>query len=387
MYEASEQHEAIGGLSNSYHVSCEDKWGNGYTPSGVWSVSCNADWCHTELQDHSLLLSYYLDHNEKAEERSTTITIRNGNASPCEIRITQYGISTVTVSVPGTLVQELADNNLLYATSLKISGELNDKDISTIRDLKEIEILDLSKVIITDLPDNMFYENRHIKTVRLPETIKTIYSKTFAFSSLEYVYIPANVERIEDGEAQSSYPYYGWEYTGAFANTNLREVKFANDSKLTYIGKCAFAGAGAKRYNTDRDDYCYVDHKITLPASVETIGDDAFSSNHKGSSQDFSRLVDLTISFENNSKLKKLGSISAYVDYIDASNCTMIETVGMLNPNGAIRMSIGTKEPPTTYNSHWDTNTSTLYVPKGCVGAYYVAKGWKEFGTIKEIGQ
>lgn len=384
-------HDAIWNSSNTYSIYYLTDSGIHASPSGVWSVSGNADWCHYEWQEMDngcrLSLSYYLDNNETEEERSMTITIRNGKASPCRIHITQYGIQTVAVSTPGTLIQKLADKNLLYATALKISGELNDKDISTIKNLSKIETLDLSEAIIADLPDKMFYENNHIKTVRLPETITTIHPETFAFSSLEYVYIPANVERIEDGKDRG-YDSSNWQYTGAFANTRLKEVKFANNSKLTYIGKYAFAGAG-EHYAT-RDHLSFYKHEITFPASVETIGDYAFCDNFN---RRFDQLtyycVKPTILFEENSKLKNIGRIETGGSrfnkinwHLDASNCTMIESVGYLSRD--LTMTIGTEVPPTFSGVG---ENSTLYVPKGCIGTYYVAKGWEEFETIKEIGQ
>ena len=70
---------------------------------------------------------------------------------------------------------------------------------------------------------------------------------------------------------------------------------------------------------------------------------------------------------------------------IDATNSTMVEKVGNLDAE-YVSVAIGTQIPPTSGGVDSDVS-SYLYVPKGCVGAYYEASGWKEFDTIKEIGQ
>lgn len=161
------------------------------------SVSCDKDWCHYNkhnkysVEDYgSYSIEYYYlkfscDENTTGEDRTAIFTISAGGKS-LRIEVKQLTTPSVTVSTPGTLTQELANKDLLYATSLKISGELNDKDLETIKGLKEVETLDLTGAIIDDLPDEMFSENETIKSIKLPETITTIHPKTFAFSSLEY---------------------------------------------------------------------------------------------------------------------------------------------------------------------------------------------------------
>ena len=362
-----------------------------YGFDATWSVSCDADWCHYKYEllgdptnDNTypgsddriicpLELSVTVDENATGETRYANIDLTcNGN--PFTVTITQLGVPSVTVSTPGTLTQELANKDLLYATSLKISGELNDKDLETIKGLREVETLDLTEAIIDDLPDEMFCMNQTIKHVKLPETIKVIHPRTFAFSSLEYIYFPAGVETIEDGEGYTN--EYSWVHYGAFANTNLITIEFAPNSKLKYIGEYTFAGAG-KEY-LSYDDFTL---NVTFPASVETIADYAFCCNRYGTSK--MREPDVYVYFETGSKLKSFGRTD-YLDYLslDASNCTMIEFVGHLHADG-VTMEIGTSIPPRS--SGVNARSSYLYVPKGCVGAYYEADGWKQFDIIKEI--
>ena len=384
-------------LYGEYGIQCTFYGENLYSTSGfdaVWSVSCDADWCHYESEvinpfidsqriNSRLRINLTIDEKTSGEIRYAEINLTcNGN--PFSITITQYGTPTVTVSTPGTLTQELANKDLLYASSLKISGRLNDKDLETIKGLREIETLDLTEAIIDDLPDEMFYQNETIKSVKLPETITTIHSKTFAFSSLEYVYFPANIEKIEDGE--SNYRKT-WRYTGAFANSNLTTIEFAQDSRLKYIGDYAFAGAGKERYvdNITGNIHCE-ELKIVFPASVETIGDGVFHSNiHNGIFD--RRFTDVSVSFEEQSLLKTVGTIGAYSLDFNALNCQALETFGYISSDdarGYVAMTLGINVPPICSGVS-SGNYFYLYVPKGCVGAYYDADGWKEFNTIKEI--
>lgn len=356
------------------------------------AVSCDESWCHYSYEISEYNIGYeltigvhvyfYLENNSSNESRSAIFSIRMDNEQDA-VTITQLGISEVIVSAPGGLTQELADKDLLYATSLKISGELNDNDLETIKGLREIETLDLTEAVINDLPDEMFYQNETIKNIKLPNSITTIHPKTFAFSSLEYVYIPTNIRTIEDGQ-DNSYSYdEEWKYVGAFANTNLNTVEFAEDSKLKYVGIGTFAGAGKEnRKNSNGDIYCET-LTIMFPAGLETIANNAFTENGNNKTL-ANRFSEISVSFEEQSALKTIGNTNAHsIDY-DASNCTKIESVGYIGSPGKITVAIGTQTPPLFSGV---SSGATLYVPKGCVGAYYEADGWKEFETIKEIGQ
>ena len=190
---------------------------------------------------------------------------------------------------------------------------------------------------------------------------------------LTYIYFPASIETIEDGERYSN--EYSWEYYGAFANTNLRTIELAPNSKLKYIGECTFAGAG------------YYELEVTLPASVETIADYAFCYNYRLASGNYERRrSSFDIYFETGSKLKSFGCTDGLPSlFIDAKTATMVERVGWLIAY-EVSMTIGNRIPPR-FDGVSSDEESSLYVPQGCVGAYYDADGWKWFDVIKEIGQ
>ena len=387
--------EAFGDTEKSISIVA---WGDGYEgyaksiqEESDWIVSCGADWCHFEYElkkiyeesYNALILNFICEDNTTGEDRAATITVSVKDETS-EIEIRQLGVPSVTVSAPGTLTQELADKDLLYATSLKISGELDDKDLETIKGLRAVETLDLTDAVIDDLPDEMFLMNDIIERVKLPETIKVIHPRTFAFSSLEYIYFPASIETIEDGKLYYTDNYNSWNHYGAFANTNLAAIEFAPNSKLKYIGACTFAGAG--RYEFGEDRFIL---EIILPKSVETIADYAFTVNAKGNATngfyEF-RKPDVDVYFETGSKLKSFGQTVILNSLtINAENADMVERVGLLDANDYVYVTIGTQIPPMSDGVA--SAYSYLYVPKGCVGAYYEADGWKSFQIIKEIGQ
>ena len=385
--------KAFGDSEKSVYIQAQSYSGNQYDlPQFTWSVSCDKEWCHYEYSGGSSLLTlrFTCDDNTTGNNRTAILTVNAGEQS-LKIGVEQLGTPSVTVSTPGTLTQELANKDLLYASSLKISGRLNDKDLETIKGLREVETLDLTEAIIDDLPDEMYYQNEIIKSIKLPETITTIHSKTFAFSSLEYIYFPSNIEVIEDGEINYNNSY-NWFRSGAFANTNLRTIEFASDSKLRYIGDYAFVAAGEEYYSSYSNTYSYT-FDIIFPASVEEIGSDVFSYNSRGNTVgvDYeSREAYIRIAFAKNSELTSIGSIhNGEGISIDASNCTKVEYVGSLSTfYNSISVKIGTQTPPRCGGvslSSLGGGHAYLYVPKGCVGAYYEADGWKEFDTIKEI--
>ena len=389
---------AWGDTIKSIYVAAYGEGYDGYAESiqeeSDWIVSCDADWCHFEYElkkyfysDASynrLILDFICEDNTTGEDRVATITVSVKDAT-YEIEIRQLGVPSVTVSAPGTLTQELANKDLLYATSLKISGELNDKDLETIKGLRDIETLDLTDAVIDDLPDEMFYMNRTVKKIRLPRSITTIHPKTFTYSSLEYVYFPANIEKIEDGGLKDDFIAIG-----AFSEAPLRAVEFEVGSRLAYIGDGTFTGSGVQgSYIMSSGEllYKYATLNITLPASVEHIGSFAFGgTSWYRDESGFDARVE--IKFEKDSKLRYFGKASSddvarrsnyAVDCtcgfdLDLSNCKMVEYVGILDAGGlgdeSITMKIGNNMPPELEGASLRGGRSYLYVPKGCVGVY-----------------
>lgn len=145
-------------------------------------------------------------------------------------------ITTTTQQMPGAV------------TSLAIVGPLADDDWSLIkRNLLSCYDLDLSGVTNTEIPAEVFRDNKHILSVKLPAGLKTIGNNAFnGCNNLTIDRLPASVETIGDG---------------AFSNCTLFNVDALPESLKT-IGNEAFAN-------------CRRLQLTELPA-VESIGHGAF---------------------------------------------------------------------------------------------------------------
>ena len=161
------------------------------------------------------------------------------------------------------------------------------------------------------MPTEAFLECTNIKSVILPNTLTAIGTQAFCLSSLVSISIPASVETIEGG--------------AFFRCTALQTVTFEKGSKLKTI-KNGSIWSGVF-------ESCTSLTTIEIPASVETIGYDAF----------FGCSSLKTVTFEKGSKLKTVETnvfiyctsltsieIPASVEEIERyafSGCTSLQTV------------------------------------------------------------
>jgi len=172
--------------------------------------------------------------------------------------------------------------------------------------IEEVEIM----ATVTQIPANAF-KNTNIETVTFASgsQLKTIGFSAFYNTKLTSITIPASVETIGNAAFSSSYAYQ--------TTSILATVTFANGSNLKEIEGYAFAGAGIST--------------ITIPASVETIGQLAFHGCG----------LLTTVTFANGSNLKEIGfhaftgsgitsiTIPASVEIIDEAFavCASLQTV------------------------------------------------------------
>ena len=211
----------------------------------------------------------------------------------------------------GMLAGILNELGLKSPSSLKLSGTLGVSDFTTLRNIQSLEHLDISRVNLSVLPTEAFLECTNIKSVILPNTLTAIGTQAFWGSSLVSISIPASVETIEGG---------------AFCRcTALQTVTFEKGSKLKTI-KSGSIWSGVF-------ESCTSLTTIEIPASVETIGYDAF----------FGCSSLKTVTFEKGSKLKTVETnvfiyctsltsieIPASVEEIERnafSGCTSLQTV------------------------------------------------------------
>ena len=92
-------------------------------------------------------------------------------------------VTTVHVPTKGTLASVLAENNLETSSIvlLKITGELDEDDFRTIRKMRKLKSLDLSRTTITEVPAKACYEALNIQNILLPNTLEVINEQAFEF--------------------------------------------------------------------------------------------------------------------------------------------------------------------------------------------------------------
>ena len=192
---------------------------------------------------------------------------------------------------------------------------------------------DLTKVVVpegvTEIKGDAFTGCYNLKTITFPSTLKEIGNFAFAETSLSgEIVIPEGVVSIG---------------TGAFRNSNTA-------AKFTFT-------------------------KISLPESLETIGERAFANCEALEEivipDKVKRIEDQTFSYCTSLKTVVLGVSVEYVGYHAFNECEAIETITCKNPT------------PAEYDADaflkgdgWDSYTYTIYVPKGAKSEYDAKWTW-----------
>ena len=232
-------------------------------------------------------------------QRYATVALKDEQGNILQtIIFRQLGMCTeIHVETKGELENELADYDYANIESLKITGVLNDVDFLFIyRMMPNLKNLDIAEVNITALPTQAFYNSKNVEHLILPNTLITIGEEMFYQSDLRSVVIPTNVTTVG--------------YSAFKRCSSLTTVTFEKESQLKTIGGDYYYGAFSD---------CTALTSIEIPASVETIGNTAFS--------DCSKLA--TVTFEKGSQLKIIGggysSSYYYGAFLGCSSLTSIE--------------------------------------------------------------
>ncbi len=174
----------------------------------------------------------------------------------------EYVFLAFDVQVPGSLGDSILSKVEYFSDvkSLKVSGTLNDADLSTIRErLTSLCEIDMSGLKMTNLPNQLFYEHKIIEKVILPSSLVSIGEYAFyRCYALEHIDFPASLQTINRYAFQEC--------------TNLREVVLPEG--LTALGDGAF-------YHCDRCTY------LKLPTTLQTIPNSAFAYNYNLKEIDF----------------------------------------------------------------------------------------------------
>ena len=216
----------------------------------------------------------------------------------------------------GMLAGILNELGLKEPLSLKLSGTLNIFDFMTIRTTPSLEHLDISRVNLSVLPEQVFSGCTNIKSLILPNTLTAIKSYALSKTLLVSISIPASVETIEEYAFEGCEALTSIEIPASvekigelafYGCTSLQTVTFKKGSQLKTIemsvfGHCkALASieipASVETIVGNAFYGCTALASIEIPASVETIGNNAFP---------YCTALQ-TVTFEKGSQLKTIG--------------------------------------------------------------------------------
>lgn len=195
-----------------------------------------------------------------------TVPFIGGSATDTDTDYMMY-IFGGTVSRNGTVQ---ADGTYSYSTANTSSTPSSLKKLTisgVITEIPEFAFAYLSQVTeinwngtVTAIGDYAFFSTG-LKTVRIPETVKRIGDYAFASSNLEEVTVPGSVGKNLG--------------VALFAGcSDLETVVF--EEGVTRIPASAFQPAGSRDSETGDTNYYSSLKSITLPSTVESIGENAF---------------------------------------------------------------------------------------------------------------
>ena len=203
-------------------------------------------------------------------------------------------------------------NVTLYARWIEISENMfstysNNDGTCTIRSFlgndAEYETIAIPSTIngetVTGI-DNAFQNNKQIKNIILPDTMKNINDNAFRNSSLMSINLPTSIVKIGNNAFEScgglifdmtTLPNLERVGDYAFNYTNITNFDFTESTKLNYIGEYAFHNTNLQNidlYNASLlntlNNSCFSNCRslisIVLPQSLKTIGSNAFSASY-----------------------------------------------------------------------------------------------------------
>lgn len=187
----------------------------------------------------------------------------NTNGHSLDFEIHNLGIMasseiSVNLKEPGSLGTEVLyhTDHIKNVRRLKVKGTMNDDDWAKLKMMSRLQHVDLSEAVFTEIPEGQFrYTNgndttmQFLRSVVLPEGLKTIHQRAFYGSRIENINIPSTVELVN-------------EY--AFNTCNAKELSFPADTK--FEGGGIFSSMPLLT-------------KVVLPKNLETIPNSAFSGS------------------------------------------------------------------------------------------------------------
>lgn len=344
----------------------------------------------------------------------TDLASYTNNAGFSNSSILPYGWDYEWITVNVEKKGEFADTYLTQndydwgaARYVKVVGNINNIDLSAIKNLTSLMKLDLSETTIGSLPAQFLKNRSSLVEVKLPSTLKLIDSEAFkGCRSLSYINL-AGVQTIGDGAFYdcsmlnnidlSTVVYIG---TSTFRNcSSLEAIDLTSAVTIGCFpqGNGYYSGNGYSFDNctslkgvTFGNDllsifsYCFRNtaiENITLPGSLTSIANEVFE-NCKNL-----RSVEIP------SSITTIGS-SAFYGCVSLEEVTIPSTVKSIGPSAFNNSGIKTFKcyaavPPTAESSFigsgMDMSHIYLYVPPFSKDFYRNAKNWSGFYLMRSI--
>lgn len=288
--------------------------------------------------------------------RHTVLTGRVGKVESgitAALSSTWSGDEAISAIVLGKI--PLSADNMDYMVqcnqgTLLFEGEMNQEDMATLSGFcandSRVKRIDLSRCVVTEIPDRAFENSLSLEEVLLPEGITTMGSYVFnGCRSLTYIPLPASLHTIGD------YTFQG-----------CRSLKsFILPGTLKQIGQSIFAGCDSLT-------------SVTLGEGIVTTGVELFwccrSLTTVTLPESFTVVPIVFFSY-----CTSLATITL------PAKVTKIESDAFIGCTALASVILKSTTPPAIDPTAFDkTNEDyTIIVPKGYKEAYITSEGWDKF--------
>lgn len=136
--------DITGGEKSIYVYLNYDGYSN-KEPNDQWQLTGGESWCKPSITRGNNGDEVTFSVDGYSENRTTVFTIACGNIK-AELTIIQTGYTSVNVEQAGTLNSVLSKFDATSIKMLRITGNLNDEDFLAIRNLPNLEYLDISEL-------------------------------------------------------------------------------------------------------------------------------------------------------------------------------------------------------------------------------------------------
>ena len=313
-----------------------------------------------------------------------------------------YTYLDITVNVPGAMGDSILAKveNFVDVLSIKISGILNDADLSTIQSrLSQLREIDMTDMKMTVLPNSFFYQHSLLEIVKLPSALTSIGEYAFfQCYGLKHIDLPSTLTAIyrygfaECDNLQEVVLPEGLNTLGECAFYSCDNNKYVKlPSSLAYVSSTAFYynvsletvdfAEGLTHIYNDAFNSCYTLNNPKFPTTLYYIGSGAFAYNRSLSDIEF------------NEGLFQIAD-NAFYDCDAVREVTLPSSLVLAYPSpfdycdNLKKVTCLSIEPPYMTDQipyGLGMEGRELYVPALSLNVYKQTAGWDKFPTIKPI--